>query len=90
MRHGALYLIIRDVNLLNHRAVNDWMSLIKGSFRCLRICAATVTSFRSEAFFSFQESRLTMLAEIYLCGLYARNVACYPPPFPIPGLDPVI
>ena len=36
MRHGAPYLIIRDVNLLNHRAVNDWMSLIKRSFRCLR------------------------------------------------------
>ena len=29
-----------------------------------------------------------MLAEIQLCGLYARNVACYPPPFP--SLDHMI
>ena len=59
MRHaGVKYLIVRDVNFLNHRGENDWISRIeKGAFRWLRICTVTVPKLSSPRLFLGSQSR---------------------------------
>ena len=75
MRHGALYLIIRDVHFLNHRGVNDWKSLIKGSFRCFAYVYARLQL--PGGFFQLPKvAPYDMRALCKECGLLPAALSC--------------
>ena len=65
MRHaGVQYLIIRDVNFLNHRGENDWIARIrKGPFAACVYARLHFPSFRPEALSAHRVARLTRLAD---------------------------
>ena len=67
MRHvGEQYLIVRNINLLNHRGENGWIHVLERA-ACVY---AHFPNFRPEVA-PYDVSRFL------LCGFYARNVACY-------------
>ena len=84
MRHaGVKYLIVRDVNFLNHRGENDWISRIeKGTFAACVYARLQFPNFRPRGSFLVPRVAPYDVSRFQLCGFYAKHVAWYPRLFP--------